>query len=401
MNRTLKIYIFLLVLLLVAIVVIDINRPKPIDWTPSYSVNDKIPYGMYVFDKEIGSLLKNQKIERFSNTPYEYFDSDAYLDTLIPSNKRKGTFINISKFLDIDDKSIEEIFRFVEHGNNAFLSTEMIPNNLLDSLHLTMDSDYKYSDSIYNWLANKNLGSQKYKIIEGVNNNYFSKIDTLNTTVLGYQNGDSARVNFIKVKYKSGTFYLHTQPVAFTNFHLLKGNHHEYAEKVLSYIPKTNVFWCIKGQNGEVISASPMRYILSQPALKWAWYIFLIGMIIFILFNAKRKQRVVPIIKPLANTTVDFTKTIGNLYYQEGDHNNIIDKKIIYFLEKIRNEYLIDTNKLDNDFIKKLHLKSGKKIDDIQNLVYLINAYRKNNFASDEADLIQINTAIEKVTGSN
>jgi len=203
------------------------------------------------------------------------------------------------------------------------------------------------------------------------------------------------------VKYKSGTFYLHTQPVAFTNFHLLKGNHHEYAEKVLSYIPKTDVFWCIKDQNGEVISASPMRYILSQPALKWAWYIFLIGMIIFILFNAKRKQRIVPIIKPLANTTVDFTKTIGNLYYQEGDHNNIIDKKIIYFLEKIRNEYLIDTNKLDNDFIKKLHLKSGKKLEDIQNLVYLINAYRKNNFASDEADLIQINTAIEKVTGAN
>ncbi len=397
MDKTLKIYIALLVLLVVTIVVIDANRPKPIDWTPTFSLKDKIPYGMYVFDKEIGSLLKGQKIEKFSNTPYEFFDRKFDYDTLVNDYRIKGTFLGISKRLDLDAASVTEICSFVRHGNNAFISSEMISNALLDSLNLKMDSEYKYSDSIYNWVANKKLGNQKYRIIEGVNNNYFSKIDTLNTTVLGYQNGDSARVNFIKVHYKNGDFYLHTQPVAFTNFHLLKGNHHEYAEKVLSYIPKGNVFWHIKDQTGEVISDSPMRYILSQPALKWAWYIFLIGMLIFMLFNAKRKQRVVPIIKPLANTTVDFTKTIGNLYYQEGDHNNIIDKKIIYFLEKIRNEYLMETHRLDDDFIKKLHHKSGKKLEDIQNVVSLINAYRKNNYISIEDDLLQINNAIEKI----
>jgi len=397
MGRTLKIYIAFLILLLITIVVIDSNRPKPIDWRPTYGVNDKIPYGMYVLDHEIGSLLKNQKIEKFNQTPYEYFEKKYDYDTLVNNYKIKGTFLNISKISNLDKQSVTEICYFVSHGNNAFISSEMIPNQLLDSLNLKMDSEYKFSDSIYNWVANKKLGTQKYKIIEGVNNNYFSKIDTLNTTVLGYQNGDSTRVNFIKVKYKNGAFYLHTQPVAFTNFHLLKGNHYEYAEKVLSYIPKGNVFWSIKDQTGEVISNSPMRYILSQPALKWAWYIFLIGMLFFIFFNAKRKQRIVPIIKPLANTTVDFTKTIGNLYYQEGDHNNIIEKKIIYFLEKIRNEYLIDTHKLDDDFIKKLHLKSGKDLVIIQNVVYLINMYRKSHYLSVEADLVQINDAIEKI----
>ncbi len=397
MDKTLKIYIALLVLVIVVIVVIDGNRPKPVDWSPTYSLKDKIPYGMFVLDHEIGALLKGKKITKFENSPYEYFDKKFDFDTLVKDYRIKGTFLSISKNVDLDKESITEICTFVNHGNTAFISSEMIPNSLLDSLKLKMNSDFKFSDSIYNWVANKKLGSQKYKITEGVNNNYFSKIDTVNTTVLGYQNGDSTRINFIKVDYKTGTFYLHTQPVAFTNFHLLKANHHEYAEKVLSYIPKGDVFWCIKEQTGAVISDSPMRYILSQPALKWAWYIFLIGMLVFIFFNAKRKQRVVPIIKPLANTTVDFTKTIGNLYYMEGDHNNIIDKKIIYFLEKLRNEYLIETHKLDSDFIKKLHHKSGKKLEDIQNVVVLINAYRKNNYVSIEDDLLKINNAIEKV----
>jgi hypothetical protein len=110
---------------------------------------------------------------------------------------------------------------------------------------------------------------------------------------------------------------------------LLKDNHHQYTEKIVSYIPKGQITWLIKGQTGESISQSPLRFILNQPALKYAWFLFLIGMVFFMIFNAKRKQRVVPIIKPLTNTTVDFTKTIGNLYFQEGDHQNIIDKKII------------------------------------------------------------------------
>ena len=214
---------------------------------------------------------------------------------------------------------------------------------------------------------------------------------------MGYQSGDSTRVNFVKVPWINGNFYLHTQPAAFTNFHLLKSNHYQYAEKVLSYVPKSNLFWHIQSQTGEIISDSPLRYIFNQPALKWAWFIGLFGMLFFMIFNAKRKQRIVPIIEPLQNSTIDFTKTIGNLYYQEGNHDDIINKKIIYFLEKIRNEYLLDTTILNDDFIKKLHQKSGKNLVHIQKVVFLINAYRKSPHTSIEEDLVQINNAIEKV----
>ncbi len=397
MDRTLKIYIVLLVFLIVGIVVVDLNRPKPIDWRPTYDINDKIPLGMYVFNAEINTILKNQKVDKVTVSPYEYFVKNYNNDTLVSNYRIKGTFLNIAQYSDIDKQSVEEIFSFVSHGNSAFISAKQFPQELLDSLKIKMSSDHKFKDSVYNWMANPKLGKQKYNLAEDVNDEYFSKIDTLNTTVLGYQSGDSTRVNFIKINYETGSIFLHSQPTEFTNFHLLKKNHSDYAAKVLSYIPKGNIYWYLKNQNGQLISDSPMRYILSQPALKWAWWIFLIGMLIFMIFNAKRKQRIIPIIKPLQNTTVDFTKTIGNLYYQEGDHDNIINKKIIYFLEKIRNQYLLDTNKLDDDFIKKSHQKSGKNLIDIQKVVFFINNYRKSPHTSIEADLIEINNAIEKV----
>ncbi|MFC6097765.1 DUF4350 domain-containing protein [Flavobacterium qiangtangense] len=397
MNRTIKIYIVFLVLLLVGIIYVDATRPKPINWTPTFDINDKIPFGLYVFNQESKEIFKNQKVNRIRETAYEYFEPKYNYDSLVNTYDVKGTVLSVSKEYLIDDESTQEILYFADHGNKVFISSSSFPQKLMDSLKFEYSSKFLNSDTISTWLANPKLNPKKYNIAIGASNSYFNKIDTLTTTVLGYQGyKKDKQVNFIKIPYGSGEIFLHTQPNVFTNYHLLKNKNADYATSLLGYTDG-DIFWLLKNQSGEVISNSQMRYILSQPALKAAWYILLFGLVIFAIFNAKRKQRIVPIIKPLENTTVDFTKTIGNLYFQEGNHDNIIEKKIIYFLEKVRNEYLLDTNVLDENFEKKLQQKTGKKIEDIHRAIYLINQYKKSYHQSIEADLIALNTAIEKI----
>ncbi|WP_394759440.1 DUF4350 domain-containing protein, partial [Flavobacterium sp.] len=372
--------------------------PRPIDWTPSYDLNDKIPFGLYVFDNESKTLLKNDTIKKVTTTPYEYFENIYDYDTLVKTYKENGTILSISEYYMIDDESTDELFYFVGHGNSAFISTKDFSQKFRDSLGFEIVSEFEMNQDIQLSLANKKLNAKSYSFNIGASSSSFNKIDNSKTTVLGFQEvKKEKKINFIKIAYKSGFFYLHTQPAAFTNYHLLKENHSEYTEKIVSYIPEGTVFWLVKDLNGNAISDSPMRYWLSQPALKWAWYLFALGALVFMIFNAKRRQRIIPIIKPLPNTTVDFTKTIGNLYYQEGDHQNIIDKKIIYFLEKIRHDYLIDTTILDENFIKKLHSKTGKNSQDIEKIVRLINYHKKSYNQSIEQDLIEINNAIEKI----
>lgn len=396
MNNTIKIYIVFFILFLAGIIYIDAVKPKPVNWFPSYDLTKKDPFGLYVLDKESSGLFKENEIQKVIKTLYEFFNSENALVDV--EYDYSGTIFLVSEKYNLDSKSDKELFYFVGDGNTAFISCKDFPEMLMDSLNFSIDSRLRLSDTVNVWMANKNLGLEKYNLNIGAGNIYFSEIDTLTTTVLGYQGKDNKKeINFIKVPYKEGYFYLHTQPASFTNYHLLKDNHFEYTEKILSYIPEGNLFWLVKDQNGEIASDSPLRYVLSQPALKWAWLLFLSGMLLFIIFNAKRKQRIVPILKPLANTTVDFTKTIGNLYYQEGDHQNIINKKIIYFFEKIRNEYLIDTTVLDENFEKKLQLKTGKNIQDIKELVWLIKRINGPYYLCVEEDLIEINNAIEKI----
>ena len=71
---------------------------------------------------------------------------------------------------------------------------------------------------------------------------------------------------------------------------------------------------------------------------------------------------------------------------------------LIYFLEKARNEYLMDTTVLDAKFIARYNQKTGKDLDDIQDAILLINYHKKQQHQSVEPDLMKISKAIEKIS---
>ncbi|AOW19438.1 DUF4350 domain-containing protein [Urechidicola croceus] len=394
MNKTLKIYIGLLALLFVGFVIIEFSSTPPVNWSKTYNENHKIPYGTFILRTELQSLFPNSEINDIKTTPYEYFDSFYSWDDSLYSTH--GNFIHIRDRTEIDEVSAQELLDFTNHGNTVFFSSNYLPERFLDSLYLDTTNDYNFKGKAELSLANPIFEKDSITILRGLNNIYFSSVDTLNTTVLGYQNFDSIpRVNFIKVAYGSGNILLHLQPVAFTNYSLLKNENKKYAAAALSYLPEDDLFYDSKIKKGQELGGSPLRFILSQPALKWSLYLALASLILFMIFNAKRRQRIVKVINPLENSTVEFTKTIGNLYYETKDHNNIINKKSTYFLENIRRVYMLDTQILDDKFVKNLAKKSGKKIDKTKRVINLIVYLRAKQECTEE-NLLSLNNAIEE-----
>jgi len=393
MSKSLKIYLFFLVLIFIGIIWADATKERPIDWRESYSLNEKIPFGLYVFNQEHKAFFKPQIVEKFSQSPYEFLDKKYNnIDSIYDAS---GTVLLIANKSEIDEYSENELFYFASHGNTIFYSNSNFSQKFKDSLGFEIDYANNFTDSLQFKLNQKTANFHFYK---GINNAYFSKIDSTKTEILGTQlNSEGEEFpNFIKVQHVNGNFYLHLQPVAFTNFNLLNKNI-KYTEQILNYIPsKSTIYWKVKQYDNQELINSPLRYILSQPALKWAWFLAWITFIIFMFFNAKRKQRVIPIVEPLKNTTVDFTKTIGNLYFQEKNHQNIADKKIIFFLEKIRNEYYIDTFNLDETFINRLNQKTGRPKKEIEDVVFMLKKIR-NQSNTTEKELVTFNELLEKL----
>lgn len=405
MGKTIKIYIGLLVLLLIIMVYSDSGKPKKINWTPSFNLQHKRPWGTYVLYHELKNILPDNKIQTVQKTPY------IKLRNTYDYN-RKSNYIFLNNRVDIDNKSIDELLDYVAFGNNAFIISQSFPKYLRDTLKFKSESitfsspfiEKKYTDDeeedadeIAFYLSNKKLNPKKYFYKRGIAHSFFKELDTYSTTILGYNNIDGEeKINFVKIKYGKGYFYLNMQPYAFTNYHMLKENHGDYASSVLSYITDdSDVLWDRSSKYAKEVINSDLRFIMSKKELKWAWRLGLLGLLLFAIFMAKRRQRIIAIITPLKNSTVAFAKTIGELYFEQGEPKDILYKKINYFLEFIREKYLIDTSNLNDNFVNKVYKKSGVPKDQVQKLVHHIIYVNKKRINT-ENDIIVLNKLIEQ-----
>lgn len=391
MTTKTKIYFILLLLVVAGIIAIEATRPKPVNWYPSYSAKHKLPYGTYIVRNELASLLNTDRINNIAIAPYNYLQDTA----------NNGTYIFIDNAVNFGEEEFNELLKFVERGNDIFLSTH---GAMIDTLGLKTKKAHtvSFEEKPFFKLYNKNLTTKEFEFDRPLYNTYFTEIDTLNTTVLGktgYFNEVDERVsegvNFIKLKHGKGNFLIHTFPEAFTNYFVLKESNRLYTASVLSYINTDKpILWDAYYKTGKSRIASPMHYLLSSKQLKWAYYIALVGVLFFILFEGKRRQRFIRVIEPLKNQTLAFTRTIANMYYEKSAHKNLAEHKITYLLEYIRTKLYVPTDKINDTFYRYVASRSNHSIEDIESLFKYVDFVHAQNTITKE-QLIKLNILIE------
>ena len=388
MNKTIKIYGIILAAVLVLFTFLELGKTEVVSWNKNYDIKQKSPFGLYVFSKEAPALFQN-KIEKVNVSPYEYYQQ----------KREKHNILLIQP--ELDKESWKKILNQAEEGADVLVFSETLDYlPISDSLDIsTYRIDFEETDEkVTLYFTDKKLESDSI-VVDKLPNDL--AIDSIRngSQVLGYaaSNGVMAGANFIKVKRGKGNFYFHTEPLVLTNYYLLQKENVSYIADLLSYLPdNVPTVWFVKKDTAGV-SQSEMRFILSNPPLKYAWWLFLAGIVLFIFFNAKRRQRIIPIIPLKQNKSVEFVKSIGNLYLNEGDSRDMMVKKAQYFLHRVRMELLIDTQKLDEEFINKLHLKTGKSIEKITEAVDFIKKSQQSQFILSNRDLIKMNRILDEI----
>lgn len=386
--KGLRRYLIVSAVLLVGYLLVQYYKPKPTNWTPSYLKEDKIPFGTYILYHELHNLFPKREVK---------ITRDPIYNTLKDKRFNNTNYLFISHSMELDKLDYKEPIRFAKDGNNVFVAAFDFGKTLGDTLKFTIGSSYNYStgkSSGVNFTNPALKTKHNYLFGKQIAEQYFSSIDTSGVTVLGKNSNGSP--NFIKYPFGKGNIYISPNPQLFTNYSLINPLGRDYAAKALSYLPASaSLIWDEHNTRGNIDDSAVLRVIFKNESLRWAYYIALVGLIIFVLFEMKRRQRIIPVIEPLQNSSLDFVKVVGKVYYQQRDNGDIARKKINYFLEHVRSTYNLKTLSLDKELEKALNLRSGVPVETIDQLFSLVNRINKNQNV-DDSSLINLNKLIER-----
>ena len=420
-------FLFAMLVLFVLFCLLQVNLPKKFVWSPTFSHVDKQPLGCFVFDSVLTQSLPNG----YHVTKKTFFQLDQehakekisvlmvvdqqnlkQLDVKYLCNiARRGGKVMVVASSSFDDgrnadtvvvDELERTFKVrIEDGTYFSLrgilaGLKAHDNDMYDTIYWN-NRETMYAAQSYRMFYNMVGGTlfvdsvPKVKRLAytlstaGYDYKYdslyvgdFTGFDTIVDEKERIERIDTFAIKKIpvavSVPYGKGEVIFVSSPLLFTNYGMLEGNTSVYIFRLMSYLADLPVYRTeayVKTDAMLVAEQSPFREFIKRPPLRWALYLALLGVVLFMIFTARRRQRVIPIMSKPANRSLEFIQLIGTLYYQRKDHVDLVRKKFKLFAEELRKTAGVDISDVNTDDREYLLLaeKTGMNSDRLKKVI--------------------------------
>lgn len=420
-------FLFAMLVLFVLFCLLQVNLPKKFVWSPTFSHVDKQPLGCFVFDSVLTQSLPNG----YHVTKKTFFQLDQehakekisvlmvvdqqnlkQLDVKYLCNiARRGGKVMVVASSSFDDgrnadtvvvDELERTFK-VKIEDGIYFSLRGIlsglkahDNDMYDTIYWN-NRETMYAAQSYRMFYNMVGGTlfvdsvPKVKRLAytlstaGYDYKYdslyvgdFTRFDTIVDKKERIERIDTFAIKKIptavSVPYGKGEVIFVSSPLLFTNYGMLEGNTFVYIFRLMSYLADLPVYRTeayVKTDAMLVAEQSPFREFIKRPPLRWTLYLALLGVVLFMIFTARRRQRVIPIMSKPANRSLEFIQLIGTLYYQRKDHVDLVRKKFKLFAEELRKTAGVDISDVNTDDSEYLLLaeKTGMNSDRLKKVI--------------------------------
>lgn len=420
-------FLFAMLVLFVLFCLLQVNLPKKFVWSPTFSHVDKQPLGCFVFDSVLTQSLPNG----YHVTKKTFFQLDQehakekisvlmvvdqqdlkQLDVKYLCNiARRGGKVMVVASSSFDDgrnadtvvvDELERTFKVrIEDGiyfslRGILAGLKAHDNDMYDTIYWN-NRETMYAAQSYRMFYNMVGGTLFVDSVPKVKRLAY----TLSTAGYDYKHdslyvGDFTRFDTIvdkkerieridtsaikkvptavSIPYGKGEVIFVSSPLLFTNYGMLEGNTSVYIFRLMSYLADLPVYRTeayVKTDAMLVAEQSPFREFIKRPPLRWALYLALLGVVLFMIFTARRRQRVIPIMSKPANRSLEFIQLIGTLYYQRKDHVDLVRKKFKLFAEELRKTAGVDISDVNTDDREYLLLaeKTGMNSDRLKKVI--------------------------------
>ena len=420
-------FLFAMLVLFVLFCLLQVNLPKKFVWSPTFSHVDKQPLGCFVFDSVLTQSLPNG----YHVTKKTFFQLDQehakekisvlmvvdqqdlkQLDVKYLCNiARRGGKVMVVASSSFDDgrnadtvvvDELERTFKVrIEDGmyfslRGILAGLKAHDNDMYDTIYWN-NRETMYAAQSYRMFYNMVGGTLFVDSVPKVKRlaytlsttGYDYKLDSLYVgDFTGFDTivDEKERIERIdtfaikkvptavSVPYGKGEVIFVSSPLLFTNYGMLEGNTSVYIFRLMSYLADLPVYRTeayVKTDAMLVAEQSPFREFIKRPPLRWALYLALLGVVLFMIFTARRRQRVIPIMSKPANRSLEFIQLIGTLYYQRKDHVDLVRKKFKLFAEELRKTAGVDISDVNTDDREYLLLaeKTGMNSDRLKKVI--------------------------------
>jgi len=365
---------------------------RVVDWTPYYRIERTEPFGLYVFNEELQKIKPGFKnVERLKRGVASHYQKEA--DNLFDDNANTPkTYVYIDERNKMNQASREALKDLAYYGNHVFIATHDFDHEEFQEHFAFSYEQYFGLNFSFDNSEDTVIFSIGAKSIQAASNRisdleYFTITDESWAIPLGYfQMGDDDKnkyCNFMALRHGDGILFLHTNPEVFTNYFLLNGKNVRYTEELLSHWHTGEVKWFVNYDFEFDGDYGLLTYMMNQPALKTTWYLLWILLFIAVFTYAKRMQRVIPVVVPKKNYSVDYAKRLAQFHLVQKNYHGLIDKQITILLDKLRNEHRMDISHIDDAFAEKMHLATNCNKMAAEDLVKFIKKHRVRSVAFD------------------
>lgn len=420
-------FLFVMLVLFVLFCLLQVNLPKKFVWSPTFSHVDKQPLGCFIFDSVLTQSLPNG----YHVTKKTFFQLDQehakekisvlmvvdqqnlkQLDVKYLCNiARRGGKVMVVASSSFDDgrnadtvvvDELERTFKVkIEDGlyfslRGILAGLKAHDNDMYDTIYWN-NRETMYAAQSYRMFYNMVGGTLFVDSVPKVKRlaytlstagyDYrhdslyvgdFTSFDTIVDEKERIERIDTFAIKkvptAVSVPYGKGEVIFVSSPLLFTNYGMLEGNTSVYIFRLMSYLADLPVYRTeayVKTDAMLVAEQSPFREFIKRPPLRWALYLALLGVVLFMIFTARRRQRVIPIMSKPANRSLEFIQLIGTLYYQRKDHVDLVRKKFKLFAEELRKTAGVDISDVNTDDREYLLLaeKTGMNSDRLKKVI--------------------------------
>ena len=390
MNKKFLIFI---VGFLVLVFLLELSAPSMFVWDPTFSHHDRQPFGCAVFD----SLMKKSVPAGYEVTrkTLSQLERDGY-------GKKPHAFLIQSIDFNPSPTDLRALDRLLKTGNKVFIATSSItPDSLYPDLQLTISGQYGFSPmqvkaSIENqeipydtlvWCRQSPYQNKKYSIYSAMSGDKVdvdkpAKYDILvkNLQTDDYTDKvDSYWVpRVVRIQRGKGELFFSCEPLLLTNYGILDEQANGLVFRLMSQfrglpIVRTEAYT----PQAEINEETPLRFWLQNEPLRWAIYLTLGGLLLFCMFYARRRQRVIPVVEEPANRSLEFVKLIGTLYHQKHINRDLLQKKYGYFAETLRRMTMIDVEDVESrkENIAQIAIRTGMPEAEVRMILDRVDRY--------------------------